>query len=181
MPINLGKAAGVVGGLYLSGLGLLVTTPARGYDMIGTACGGAHWASGSYTFRTSTTDFPSAGTPHQAVESAIQMWNAGSGQDIRGGALAIVHGAHTTITTHDGSDGFNSVTDEVLAAGVLGLTVFDYNHTTCEMDHSDIILDPDGSWQVYPVIYNGDLSYSTVSLHEAGHAVGIDHEDETSC
>lgn len=177
MPINLGKLVCVTG-LALAAAAMSVSGPARAYVLTTASCGNAHWDPQSFTYRTSTAHFPSAGTPHAAIESALEMWTAGGGQDIRGAALSIVHGSHTSITTHVYDDLINSVTNEALSGTQLGLTIATYDNSTCKISDSDIILDQDGSWQVYPVIYDGDVSYSTVSLHEGGHAIGIGHEND---
>lgn len=171
---------------------LFAVASALAWKQLEPECGLTSWPNGttSATYRINTNDFTNAEIVE--IELAAEAWRAGAGQVLRGANWALHRGANIG---NDGNfnsgDGVNVVARKAStffsSAGVPAAThVWSVD---CQIQEFDTFLNADPVFDGAPVTWSTDLpselgwasaserSIGQVMVHEFGHGVGLDHDD----
>lgn len=148
-----------------------------------TNCG-CDWADGSQlTYHININDFSTLG--QDAIEEGADAWDAGAGEIVRGADWDFVRGSDITSDGVSGNfvnevykkpSSFFEAIGEGSAAGMTIIT-----HLGCGRKDADVIFNEGHTYtsKVPSEASGGAKSIGAVAIHEFGHVLGLEHNDET--
>lgn len=124
-----------------------------------------------------------------AVEKAAGAWRAGAGRLNRGADWTFTRGADSAAGSLDLLDTRHDITmlsdtwmaNNGIPANALAVTISNYGAwPNCGVRGSDIVFRDSISWSTSlpAAIVGGDTSIGQVAIHEFGHMIGFDHEND---
>jgi PKD repeat protein len=172
-------------------LAVLASKPASAAEFLADCRGAVKWNSSTVTWRPSLTSFPLNSPWYQSLDAARVAWNSYS----PGGNYRINYTWETS-TISSNTDNRNSIvmpapSGWIWTAGATATTLF--RRSMCytwpgpdaNWVEMDTIFNPNVPWEnsLNPVMpqmppYSPAYNSTLVALHEAGHGMGLDHEND---
>lgn len=166
---------------------MLAAQQASAYNYIYDCRGGVTWSNNDVTWKPSLVSFPLGSSWYNSVEAMRTAWNVYSpATNYR------IHHTWTTATSTSSNDGQNSIlipaTNQWIWGSALAVTTtrrsmcYAWPGPRASLAEADIMFNPSESWDTstnpQPPSPWWTPSSTIVGIHEHGHGMGLDHEDD---